>query len=494
MTSGMAARSFSFGPFKFFAEQQRLVRDESSIRLGSRALAILSMLLEQAGELVSKQDLISRVWPDTFVDESNLKVNIAALRKALDENNGEVSHIANVSGRGYRFVAPVSVAESDNILQCRRKASNLPHSMRQIVGRDETVQQIIVQLSQCGFLTIVGSAGVGKTTVATAVAETLLQIYKDGVFFVNFACLEDSGSVPQAISTTLGLPVTTENTNEQLSAHLQNREILLVVDTCEHVACSAAECLELIQSFCPKVHILATSREPLGAKGERLYRLRPLAVPPAKPELTVDVVRAFPAIELFLKGVTETLGDLTIDDSEASAIGELCRQLDGIPLAIELAAVRVRLLGFEGLSSVANDHFLQFRQGLRTGPRRHESLAAAYEWSFDPLPENERSVLLRLSVLNGCFDLQTAISVASGGSMSTAETAACIASLVSKSLVERADSGASKFHLLHLVRYFASKKLRLLDDSGESETDEGQFALPQWCTGSSVAAVDVLSA
>ena len=476
----MPARWFSFGQFKLLADQQRLLRNDSPVRLGSRALAILSLLLEHAGELVSKQDLMSQVWPDTFVDESNLKVNIAALRKALDENNGEVSHIANVSGRGYRFVAPVSVTESDNTLRCRRKASNLPLSMKQIIGRDETVQQILAQLSHCGFLTIVGSAGVGKTTVATTVAETLLQIYKDGVCFVDFAYLKDPGSVPHAISTALGLPVTAENTSEPLCAHLQNREILLVVDSCEHVPCSAAECLELIQSFCPKVHILATSREPLGAKGERLYRLPPLAVPPTNPELTVDIVRAFPAVELFLKRATETLSDLSVDDSQASTIGELCRQLDGVPLAIEMAAVRVRLLGFEGLSSVINDHFLQFRQSQRTAPRRHHSLADAYEWSFDSLPENERSAFLRLSTLSESFDLKTAVLAASGGIMNTAEATACIANLVSKSLVERMDHGASRFRLLHMVRYFASKKLLSCDDLNEKGLSEEHFVTPQW--------------
>jgi predicted ATPase len=210
--------------------------------------------------------------------------------------------------------------------------------------------------------------------------------------------------------------------------------------------------------------------------------------------LTVDTVRAFPAVELLLKRATETLGELRIDDSQATTIAELCRQLDGIPLAIELAAVRVRLLGFAGLSSMANDDFLQFRQSRRTGPRRHESLAAAHEWSFVPLPENERAVLLRLSALTGSFDLETAVSVASSGLMSPAETTACVAILVSKSLVERPDNGASKFRLLHLVRYFASKKLASRNDFGEKETNEEHFATARWDVRSCVAAVDPLTA
>ena len=474
-TIALPARSFSFGPFTLLSEQQRLLRANSPVHLGSRALAILSVLVEHAGELVSKHDLLSRVWPDTFVDESNLKVNVSALRKALDEDNSHFSHILTVNGRGYRFVTPVTVCESKSSLESRRRASNLPLLSRQIIGRSEAIERVIAQLLQCRFVTIVGSAGLGKSTVATAVAEKLLESYKDGVHFVDLSTLSDPHSVPHAISVALGLLVTMENAIEQLSSQLQNREILLFVDTCEHVLCSTAECLEVIQSRCPKVHILATSREPLGAKGERLYRLPPLAVPPANPELTADIIRSFPAVELFLTRATETLGDFRVDDGEALMIGELCRQLDGVPLALELAATRVRLLGFEGLPSVTNEYFLQFSQGQRTSPRRHESLATAYEWSFDLLPENERSAFLRLSSLNDSFGLETAVSVASGGSMGAAETTACIANLVSKSLIERMDHGASRFRLLTLVRYFASKKRLSCGGCEENQSEQRRF-------------------
>ena len=475
MTLSMPARSFSFGPFTFLADQQRLQRNDVPVRLGSRALAILETLLEHAGELVSKQDLMSRVWPDTFVDESNLKVNVAALRKALDIDKGESSHIVNVSGRGYRFATAVSIRDSENSLEHRRRNSNLPASTKGIVGRHEIIKQVIEQLSFCPLVTIVGSGGVGKTAVATAVAETQLQIYRDGVCFVDFASLDDPASVPHAILVALRLSTSIENANDQLNAYLQDREILLVFDTCEHMLSSAAECAELIQSSCPMVRILATSREPLGAKGERLYRLPPLSVPPADTGLTADQIRAFPAIELFLKLASETLADLRVDDSQASTIAELCRELDGVPLAIELAAVRVRLLGFEGLPSVANDQFLQFRQGQRTSPRRHESLAAAYEWSFNLLPEKERSALVRLSTLNTPFDLGTAASVASGGAMSHAETIDCIARLVSKSLIERLAYGGSYFRIPALVRYYASKQSPSRGNCGESETSQEKF-------------------
>lgn len=485
VTPGIPARCFSFGRFKLLANQQRLLRDDKPVRLGSRALAILSVLIERAGDLVSKEELISQVWPNTFVDESNLKVNMAALRKVLDEEEEQSSHILTVTGRGYRFATAVNVCDDENSLDRRRKASNLPHSLNQIVGRGEAIQQVIAQLTRCQLLTICGSPGIGKTTVAIAAADALLQIYT-GLFFVDLSRLNDPSDVPHAISAALGLPIT-QNANEQLISHLRNQEILLVLDTCEHVLCAAADWLELIHSCCPMVHILATSREPLGVKGERLYRLPPLDVPPASQELTVESIRAFSAVDLFLKLATETPVDLTIDDSKALLIAELCRQLDGVPLAIELAAIRVRLLGFEGLASVANDHFLQFRQAQRTGPRRHHSLAAAYGWSFDLLAEHERSALLRLCALTGSFDLETAVSVASNGAMSTAETTTSIATLVSKSLIEHLCQGESTFRLLTLVRFFASRVLTPSDISEKTEEQRPLVTLKS--TGRSISDV-----
>jgi DNA-binding winged helix-turn-helix (wHTH) protein len=190
----MPARFFSFGAFKLVPDQQRLLCGDVPVRLGTRALAILSVLVEHAGELISKQDLMSRVWPDTFVAESNLKVNIAALRKALDGDNPQLSHIATVSGRGYRFVALVIVGELENSLESRRRVrvSNLPISTKHIFGRCEVIQQVMGQLSRCRFLTIVGPGGIGKTTVSTAVAESLLQAYEHGICFRGFFIAEGS--------------------------------------------------------------------------------------------------------------------------------------------------------------------------------------------------------------------------------------------------------------------------------------------------------------
>ena len=302
----MPLRSFSFGPFKFLADQHRLLRDEQPVRLGSRPLALLSALLDRAGELITKEDLMSRVWPDTFVDESNLKVNIAALRKALDDESGQSSHILNVSGRGYRFAAAVDVRDEENSLDRRRKASNLPHPLNHIVGRGEAIQQVIAELTACRLLTICGSAGIGKTTVAIAAAEALLPIYRHGLFFVDFTALNEPSDLPHAISAVLDLPVS-QNPHKQLISHIRDLEMLLVFDTCEHVRSSAADWIEMIQSCCPRVRILATSREPLGAKGERVYRLLPLEVPPARQDMTADSIRDFPAVELFLKLATESL-------------------------------------------------------------------------------------------------------------------------------------------------------------------------------------------
>ena len=243
---------------------------------------------------------------------------------------------------------------------------------------------------------------------------------------------------------------------------------------------AAAAVVERIQSCCPHVHLLATSRESLRANGERVYRLPGLSVPPRGVRLTAEEVQTYPAVQLFIERTNETGSDDRVIDTEAMTIADLCRDLNGIPLAIELAAGCVRSLGFDGLPSVTTDQFLLLNQGMRTGPPRHQSLAAALDWSFDLLPENERFVLLRLSRLQECFDLETGIAAGSAGELSRTETIECIANLVSKSLVERPEDDGSNFRLLNFIRHYASQKLISNDKKGISQVRGENFDGPTW--------------
>ena len=436
------------------------------MRLGTRALDILAILVQRPGEVIDKQELISLVWPDTFVDESNLKVNIAGIRRALDEDGGYPSRIATVIGRGYRFIESVQSYGMNNWTGLAKHSSNLPTYSKRLIGRDKIVHQLVKQVADNRLITIVGSAGIGKTAVAIAVAETLAQRYESGVCFADLGVLEDPNLVAHAICAAIGLTGSAENINERLVTYLTNKEILLVIDTCERVIDAAAAVIERIQSGCRHVHVLATSRESLRANGERVYRLPGLSVPPRAVRLPAEEVQAYPAVQLFLERTNETGGDYTVTDTEAMTIADLCRDLNGIPLAIELAARGVRSLGFDGLPSVTTHQFLLFNHGLRTGPLRHQSLAAALDWSFNLLPDNERLALLRLSLLEDCFDLETGIAVASDGLVGRAETIECIANLVSKSLVERLEDDGSCFRLFDFIRHYASQKLIANDKKG----------------------------
>jgi predicted ATPase len=371
----------------------------------------------------------------------------------------------------------------DSLTEPAKHSCNLPSSSKRLIGRDEVIHQLAAQVDQHRLVTIVGSAGVGKTAVATALAEALAQRYEHGVCFADLGFLDDPGLVPHAIAAALGLKGAADNINERLMSYLMRKHILLLIDTCERVIDAVASFVEQTQCCCPQVHLLATSRETLRTNGERVYRLPGLSAPPGSVRLTAAEVRSYPAVRLFLERATETVDDHKITDSKVMMIADLCRELNGVPLAIELAAMRARSLGFDGLPPMATDHFLLFNQGRRTGPRRHQSLAAALDWSFDLLPENERFVLLRLSRLEGCFDLEMGIAAASDGVMGRVETTACIANLVSKSLIDRLEHGRSNFRLLDSIRCYASQKLLSNGKRGISEVHGENFDGPAWKDG-----------
>ena len=287
----MDEESFVFGSFRLIPSQRVLLEDGKPLRLGSRALDILVTLVESAGETIHKDQLIARTWPDTVVDEGALRVHVAALRKALGDGRTGTRYISNIPGRGYSFVAPVSreqrqpvIAPSDGT----EVGGNLSAPLTRIVGRDETIAGLATQLARRRFLTIVGPGGIGKTTVAIAVAETVSASQKDGVWFVGLASLTDPGLWPSVLSTVLGITLPDANPVSGLTSWLRDKQALIVLDSCEHVVGAAASIAEAVLKAGPHVRILATSREPLRAEGEWLHRLASLELPPQAASATVD--------------------------------------------------------------------------------------------------------------------------------------------------------------------------------------------------------------
>lgn len=460
-----ASRSFAFGPFVLVPERQLLLRDDKPVRIGGRALDLLCALVERPGELVSKSELLALVWPDSKVDESNLKVNMAALRRALDEGPTAPQFIATVVGRGYRFVAPVRILGALDLPVATPTPAppnhNLPIATTRIFGRSEAIASLRRDLDQARLVSIVGAGGIGKTTVALAVAGEAIEAFGDGVWLVDLAPSRDADRIANAIATALGVEAHTSDVLTVVCEHLRNRQLLLVFDSCEHVIEGVASCADRILACAAGVRILATSREPLQLAKERVRRLAGLDAPPAEVSVDASSALTFPAVQLFVERAIDGHGSFQLSDADAPIVGQICRRLDGLALAIELAATRVGAFGVAGLARQLDDRF-RLLSGRRAGPERHRTLAATLDWSYGLLEPREATLLLAVSVFAGAFDLEGATAVSTEASFDVLDA---LASLSAKSLlaVEPAGEGVS-CRLLETTRAYASLHLR---SSGE---------------------------
>jgi len=429
----MDEETFAFGSFRLIPAQRVLLDDGKPLRLGSRALDILIALVEGAGETVHKDQLIARTWPDTVVDDGALRVHVAALRKALGDGRAGRRYIANNPGRGYSFVAPVTREHQHSAPATPdggTAANNLPVPLTRIVGRDDIVAALAKQLAQRRLLTIVGPGGIGKTTVAVAVAEAVTPAYKDGVWFVGLASLPDPDLVPSTVSTVLGISQSGATPVSGLAAWLRDKHALIVLDSCEHVIGAVAPLAEAVLKAAPQLRILVTSREPLRAEGEWLHRLASLELPPDSVDLSAAEALGYSAVQLFSERAMAAAEGFIFDDANVAAVLEICRRLDGLPLALELAAARIDVFGVRELADHLDDRFRVLTSGRRTALPRHQTLGATLDWSFQLLSEAEQTVLRRLAVFAGDFSLEAAVAVAAD--IASSEVIDHIASLVAK--------------------------------------------------------------
>jgi len=467
----MDEQAISFGPYRLLAAQRLLLEGDTPVRLGSRAFDTLAALVGRAGEVVGTEELIARVWPQTFVEESNLKVQVSALRRALGDGHAGNRYIVTVPGRGYNFVAPVNLEEPPRASLPPTIAPagvhNLPLAVTRMIGREETVTALISRLSRQRLVTILGPGGIGKTTVALAVAERMIESYEHGVWLVDLASLGDPRLVPSAVASVLGLEIHAEDTSPALVASFRNKRMLLLLDNCEHVIDAAANLAETILGDAPGVNILATSREPLGAAAERGYRLRPLGGPQPSSGLTAVEAAAFPAVQLFVERVSAVVEDFALTDANAPLIGEICRRLDGLPLAIEFAAPRVEVLGIEGVAAHLDDRLPALGARRRTAMPRHRTMRAVVDWSYGLLSEDERRFFRALAIFAGGFTVEAAAAVVPETAKTRIDAIDRLADLVAKSLVVADVSGVQpRFRLLDTTRACAIEQL---EESAESE-------------------------
>jgi predicted ATPase/DNA-binding winged helix-turn-helix (wHTH) protein len=456
----------SFGPFRCNVTERLLKKNGTALKIGSRALDILITLLKRAPEVVSKRDLIRSGWGKLVVNEVSLRVQVTGLRKQLGDGDSSVSYITNIAGRGYCFSGAVtwSVPES-TAGKTHAAAPRLPREPLRMVGRDPAVRELIAELKKRRFVSIVGPGGIGKTTVALAVAHRMLG-EEGAVHFLDLSALEDPRLLANMLASQLGLVAVSDQPLPGILTFLHGRRMLLVFDSCEHVIEAVAALTENIFRDAPDVHILATSREALRTEGEQVHHLPPLKCPPLYEEsLTAARALSFPAVQLFVKQVADGGHPFELTDADAPIVAEICRRLDGIALALELAASRVGAHGVAGVALLLDKHFRLLWRGRRTALPRHQTLSATLDWSYKLLSWTEQLVLRRVAIFVGGFSLVAALQVASEG-LDAAELTETLAMLVDKSLVTSDGVSAARYRLLETTRAYAWQKLT---ESGEDQ-------------------------
>jgi predicted ATPase/DNA-binding winged helix-turn-helix (wHTH) protein len=460
----------SFGPYCLIPAERILLKGREAVDVGSRALDVLIALVESAGEVVGQRELMVRAWPKVVVGDGSLRVTIAGLRKALGDGQDGMRYIANVTGRGYCFVAHVDRSKAQPLASppLPRLISEprpvlkhkLPARPARMVGRDGAVDTLSMLLASRRFVSVVGPGGMGKTTVAISIAHALLDEFGGAVYFVDLGAVTDATLVPSAVAAVLGVFGQAQDPLPGLLAFLAGRRLLLVLDNCEHVIDAAASLTERLHREVPQVHILTTSRESLRVEGEHVHLLVPLDYPTAREDLTAAEALATAAVQLFMERAFASGYTQDLTDADAPTVAAICSRLDGIALAIELAGSRVGTYGLRGTADLLSNRFKLLWQGRRSALPRHQTLAAMLDWSFNLLSARDRRVLGRLSIFVGLFTLEAALAVAADDQTDTMEVADSIASLIDKSLIWVVlVNGTAHHRLLDPTLAYAAEKL-----------------------------------
>lgn len=461
----------SFEDFTLDHADERLIGPDGPVHIGNKAFRVLEALLDARGQLLTKDALFKTVWNGTIVSDSALTSVIKELRRALGDVSKQPRFIESVYGRGYRFVADPGEATLPNDRDGPAQAGNLPHPPSRLIGRDDDLARIAELLAAPGTVTIAGSGGVGKSRLAIEAAHRASHQFEDGAWLVELAALTDPAAIAEAIARVLRINLPHgDDATRLLAERLRLRQCLIVVDNCEHLLPRVAQLVEDIVRSAPGIALLLTSQEPMGIAGEQVHRLAPLGEEDAA-ALFVERVRAL---------------DADFDaEADASAIAALCSRLDGLPLALEMAAARAPALGCDAMLERLDDRFRLLANGQRTALPRHQTLHAALDWSYALLVERDATVLRRLGVFAGSFSLAAAAHIAADDRLADVDVIDALDSLAAKSLVVvRAGSGKPRYLLLESVRAYARDKLAASDELAQLNRRHAEwcvaFAEPIW--------------
>ncbi len=451
-------RKLRFGPFELSIGERVLRRDGRVLPLGDRALDILTYLADRPGEVIAKQELMDHVWSDVTVEEGSLRVHVAAIRKALGDGQFGNRYIANIKGRGYSFVGSVVSLSAGT----ESRNAKFPHQGRllarpiMMVGRETVVSEVSDKLRNERFVTLLGPGGIGKTTIALAVGRAAAEEFGGKVHFVDLESLTDPRHVAGAVATSLGFALKSKDPGLELVDLVRSRKLLIILDSCEHVIETVALLAEQLYQETEQVYLLTTSRELLKVGGEHCCRVLPLDFPLDSSEQTANAVLRYPSVQLLARRVAARAGSFVLTDEEAPFVAEMCRKLDGMPLAIELAAGQVAAIGLK--NTVARLELLKLAH--RSAVARHRTLKATLDWSYNLLSDGERIVLRRIAPFVGQFTLEGARYVAGELGADTGEIFDAIAGLVEKSLIAtRIDETQAQYRLLDTTRAYALEKL-----------------------------------
>ena len=443
------------------------------VPIGRRSFEIIETLVRSAGELVTKDELMARVWPGAIVEENTLQVHISAVRKALGPDRGMLK---TESGRGYRLLGTWTMSRDATQVggvdggsavapSVPPLSNNLPAAGTNLIGRAAAVQELQHLLSAYRVITLTGPGGIGKTKLALELARNVLAQGYGDVWLVELASLSHPSLLAPAVASALGLRFGFVDVSAEIVARaIGQRKILLLLDNCEHVVDAAAAFAEMMIRLCPHATTLATSREVLRIDGEYVYRVPPLDVPDRQD--TAASILSYGAVQLFIARTTAMHSAFVPDETNLPEVAGICQHLDGIPLAIEFAAARAAMLGVSEVASHLDNRFSLLSAGRRTTLARHQTLRAVLDWSYDLLTPSEQYLLRHLSIFSAGFTVEAATAIMRDTGHQTTVVDG-IANLVAKSLVALDGStSGSRWRLLETIRVYAFEKLR---ENGEAQ-------------------------